>query len=307
MGSYSQSQNGKDSTIVLVDSVFTPKKYLPVYIKGDYWHAVYGINAALNGKVIGINKQGKKLFKLNLIDGIFDGEQKYFYASGQIYLTGFFDKGTLTGTHISYFPNGKIAGKSIYKNGIENGTFETWWENGQKNTEDFFIDGVLQYSKVWNEKGQLQSENNYSVKNNNGNNCLENMAENLTDYNVNEFKDSLLLTLTIDSILFSYESQKVKLIYKLTIAHESPLLKLNDSISIKIFIARNYEYGKKFYTMKWDYFKNNGSCDKFIQSSNYDKIKFGTIDKNNSGDYGQGIGAMGEDIYTMIYYRYKLE
>jgi hypothetical protein len=126
------------------------------------------------------------------------------------------------------------------------------------------------------------------------------------EWTVKQHKEQLKLTLIIDSIQQGNKVEKINFKRTLDIAFESDYLQVKGDIYIKIFIARNQEYGKRFYSWKWDYLRKKGD--------KYNKLDIGyyaPMDYNQpiptNGNYGQGIGTEGESDYLMFYYRYKLE
>src|SRR4051812_9702506 len=72
---------------------------------------------------------------------------------------------------------------------------------------------------------------------------------------VKQHRDILQLTLMIDSVEIQNKTIRPNFKKTFKIGFESDFIKVNDSLYIKIFIARNQEYGSKFYTWKWDYLK----------------------------------------------------
>ncbi|MBX3256150.1 MAG: hypothetical protein KF862_18580 [Chitinophagaceae bacterium] len=123
---------------------------------------------------------------------------------------------------------------------------------------------------------------------------------------VQSHKNNLKLTLIIDSIQVGKEVQKINFQRILDIDFESDYLQVKDDIYIKIFISRNQEYGKKFYSWKWDYLRKKGSKYSRINIGYYAPMDFNQPMPTN-GDYGQGTGDEGQSDYLMFYYRYKLE
>jgi hypothetical protein len=126
------------------------------------------------------------------------------------------------------------------------------------------------------------------------------------EWTVQQHKEQLKLTLIVDSIQRGNKVEKLNFKRTLEISFESEYLQIKGEIYIKIFVARNQEYGKKFYSWKWDYLRKNGD--------KYNKLAVGyyaPMDYNQpiptNGNYGHGIGTEGESDYLMFYYRYKLE
>ncbi|MBI3139107.1 MAG: hypothetical protein HYZ15_11015 [Sphingobacteriales bacterium] len=119
-------------------------------------------------------------------------------------------------------------------------------------------------------------------------------------------KDNLKLTLIVDSIFIGQKKIIPHFSINMPISFESDYIQVKDNLYLKIFIARNQEYGAKFYTWKWDFLnKKNG---KFYSQgvSSYEMMDFnGSIDVNTS--QGHGVGLEDTPEYVMYYYRYKLE
>ena len=143
---------------------------------------------------------------------------------------------------------------------------------------------------------------NLSAQQENSNNLLIPPAE----WTVQSHKEQLKLTLIIDSIQLGNKVEKINFHRTLDISFETDYLQIKSDIYIKIFIVRNQEYGKKFYSWKWDYLRKKGNT--------YGRLGIGyyaPMDYNQplppNGNYGQGIGTEGETDYLMFYYRYKLE
>ncbi len=119
-------------------------------------------------------------------------------------------------------------------------------------------------------------------------------------------KDKLKLTLAIDSVEFSDRTIKTHFNNTITIGFESDYLKINDSLYIKVFIARNQEYGKKFYSWNWDYLKKRGTQFFSMGKGYYDALEIGnTIPA--TGNSGQGLGTYGTPGYIIYHYHYRIE
>ena len=66
------------------------------------------------------------------------------------------------GTSILKYNNNTIAEAIDYKNGIKNGVFKKWFEDGTLSFEAFYANGQLHgVSKSWWSNGNLRSESNY--------------------------------------------------------------------------------------------------------------------------------------------------
>lgn len=126
------------------------------------------------------------------------------------------------------------------------------------------------------------------------------------EWTVPSHKENLKLTLVIDSIQLNKKVQKINFKQTLYISFESDYIQVKDDIYIKIFVARNQEYGKKFYSWKWDYLKKKGEKFTRLNIGYYAPINYNQPISTNGND-GQGIGTEGESDYLMFYYRYKVE
>ena len=123
---------------------------------------------------------------------------------------------------------------------------------------------------------------------------------------VQEHKDNLKLTLIVDSIILGQRRIIPNFQITIPITFESDYIQVKDSLYLKIFISRNQEYGRKFYSWKWDFLKkiNNHFYSKGV--SNYEIMDFnGNLNPN--GSEGHGVGIEGTKDFVMYYYRYRLE
>ena len=95
------------------------------------------------------------------------GNQVFRYHDSETYtiddiLFSINDKKPLTGLVFQTFQNGKISIECEYKNGLKNGEFSAWYENGNKQFVATFIDNVANSSfKKWHENGNLDIDCHY--------------------------------------------------------------------------------------------------------------------------------------------------
>jgi hypothetical protein len=119
-------------------------------------------------------------------------------------------------------------------------------------------------------------------------------------------KDNLKLTLIVDSIFIGQKKIIPNFRITITLSFESEYIQVKDNLYLKIFIARNQEYGQKFYTWKWDFLTKKGGQFYSQGISSYETMDFnGSLDINTS--QGHGVGLEDTPDYVMYYYRYKLE
>ncbi len=123
---------------------------------------------------------------------------------------------------------------------------------------------------------------------------------------VSQHKEKLQLTLIIDSIQVQNKTIRPNFRKTFDIGFESDYIQVNDSLYIKIFIARNQEYGLKFYSWKWEYLKKRNTTFSSLGISFYNDMDYnGSLDAN--GGMGHGVGIEGTKGYIMYYYRYNLK
>lgn len=123
---------------------------------------------------------------------------------------------------------------------------------------------------------------------------------------VNQHKANLELILIIDSIQFQNKTIQPKFRRTINIEFESDYIQVKDSFYIKIFISRNQEYGRKFYSWKWDYLIRRNGTYNSLGTSFYETMEYyGRLDGN--GGMGHGVGIEGTKGYIMYYYRYSLK
>ena len=91
---------------------------------------------------------------------------------------------------------------------------------------------------------------------------------------VGSHKEELKLTLIIDSVQIGTKGERLKFSRTLDISYESDYLQVIGDFYIKIFISRNQEYGKKFYSWKWEYLKKVGGKFKRLSIGYYAPMSF---------------------------------
>ena len=94
-----------------------------------------------NGKWVGKNAEGQKLWAIEYKDGIKISDWKYKYE---------------------YFDNGQVKKESSFQDGKEDGESTTWFEDGKKREEGIWREGEYLITNRWNKNG------NQIVKNGQG-------------------------------------------------------------------------------------------------------------------------------------------
>lgn len=96
-------------------------------------------------------------YEIDLQDSAKDGSYKKFYADGQIYEEGFYEKGVLNGTRKLYYPSGKLQTEEVYSNGYFEGIWTSYWENGQKKLVGKYVDNAMEGEwKAFYDDGKLK-------------------------------------------------------------------------------------------------------------------------------------------------------
>lgn len=113
-----------------------------------------------------------KLISDGLMDGkLYIGTWKYYQKNSNELLTleHYTNSGKLDGERFVYYPNGQIAEKQIYKNGLLNGISQWYSENNVLLKEFVYENGLLHgLSKIYNPKGELVVEGKYKQDKKNG-------------------------------------------------------------------------------------------------------------------------------------------
>jgi len=113
------------------------------------------------------NKEnGQRISEIAIVDGLRNGEAKYYYASGQLMETGTFKNGQKDGKWLRYNETGITIGLAIYHLDKKNGTWMVWDDTGKKRFEMHYNMGVktgVWYN--WDEKGDLVSTKDFSQAN----------------------------------------------------------------------------------------------------------------------------------------------
>jgi DNA-directed RNA polymerase subunit RPC12/RpoP len=124
--------------------------------------------AAVFGSAVSIddiqerNKDGANLYFLPNSDLPFTGwikkEPGHLKNNSLLHVTG----GRLDGTWVKYFSNEQLQYKGLYKLGEKSGMQESWYENGQKESEIMFAEMGVLTVKRWKPNGQLCLETQVS-------------------------------------------------------------------------------------------------------------------------------------------------
>ena len=115
-----------------------------------------------SGNVLAEAKRSKGRFELKgyhedgylQVDGIYldegakDGTWNYYNPDGSLRLVEVYDKGSITGDQIEYFPDGTVSSTNTFVDGTENGPYRMNHPNGALKLEGFVVDGELDGVRV---------------------------------------------------------------------------------------------------------------------------------------------------------------
>jgi antitoxin component YwqK of YwqJK toxin-antitoxin module len=111
-------------------------------------------------------ENGLKKSEIEIKDGLQSGEANYYYASGKLMETGFYDKGQKDGKWLRYNNTGVNVGLAIYNLGKKNGTWIVWDDAGKKRFEmHYHMNEKTGVWQNWDEKGELISTKDYTQVN----------------------------------------------------------------------------------------------------------------------------------------------
>ncbi len=91
------------------------------------------------------------------------GIHKEYYPNGQLRITGELNNdGKKEGTWTSYFENGKKNSESVFKDGINNGYSMVWYPNGNIRYFGDYLEGRRSGSwTFYNEEGEVTKKESY--------------------------------------------------------------------------------------------------------------------------------------------------
>lgn len=124
-----------------------------------------------NGKQLKYNRDGRLKLELNYANGKKHGKQLEYDANGETLIKEeYYEQGLLTGDAKTFSPNGILIALNQFKTekvndtlkSIRQGWEKAWYPNGQLKYEKLYANGVAEGKVlVYNEKGQVQTEENY--------------------------------------------------------------------------------------------------------------------------------------------------
>ena len=113
------------------------------------------------------NKENNvKQSEIEIKNGQFNGEARYYYASGSMMEIGLYQNGLKDGKWLRFNESGVTIGLAMYSLGKKNGTSIVWDDMGKKRFEMHYIMG--EKAGVWNnwgDNGELISSKDFSTTN----------------------------------------------------------------------------------------------------------------------------------------------
>jgi antitoxin component YwqK of YwqJK toxin-antitoxin module len=111
-------------------------------------------------------ENGVKQSEIEIKNGLFNGEAKYYYTSGKQMETGIFENGQKDGKWLRYNESGLTVGLAIYNLGKKNGTWIVWDDAGKKRFEmHYYMGEKTGIWSNWNESGELISTKDFATTN----------------------------------------------------------------------------------------------------------------------------------------------
>lgn len=109
---------------------------------------------------------------------------------------------------------------------------------------------------------------------------------------VKEFQKEFTVTVTVDSLFLGDKKYKVGFSHTEKFTDESPLIKINDSIAVKVSVARVVLNGEKKYLYSYDFYRKTDCWNKIDFSESWSTFKPG-----NSVLAALSMGVQGDSGY----------
>lgn len=144
------------------------------YPSGDTMNVAYYEDGDLDGPYVEYDEDGEPLVKGEYVAGYEEGH--WFYRNGTSVESGKYEGGKRTGLWITTFDGDKTAFKINYEDGIRDGKYTAFWENGNIKTTGKYVNGLqdgawvqyneegLQYLTTLFKDGKEIKWNNYTIK-----------------------------------------------------------------------------------------------------------------------------------------------
>lgn len=131
-------------------------------------------SVSARGKYVNQMKEGKWKFYSSSIPGYLLNEEEYsknlrngislkFYTDSTIAEKAWYKNDKKEGEWIQYYANGNIFLKSYFTDGLLNGKFEVWFENGNPEITGYYKNNLREGKWIiYNEDGTIKYEMNYT-------------------------------------------------------------------------------------------------------------------------------------------------
>ena len=118
-----------------------------------------------NGYMVEVDRDGKILYRLPIINGKEEGQAIGWYNTGEKLMVRNFKDGMKVDTFKQWWPNGNLRYLFHYVDDKMDGRKMVYFPNGKKRQESNFLNGQEEgIQRVWDPDGTLVS--NYTIKNN---------------------------------------------------------------------------------------------------------------------------------------------
>ncbi len=129
--------------------------------KDDGW---FYKDKLFSGYMVEVEKDGRVLYQLPIIDGKENGLAKSIYNSGEKMLERNFVNGKKEGPFTQWWPNGKFRYLFQYQNDLFDGAQQVFFPSGKKREISHYKSGQKEgLQSTWDQEGILIS--NYTIKN----------------------------------------------------------------------------------------------------------------------------------------------
>jgi len=130
-----------------------------IHSNGQLKHEAFYINDKIDGVSRGWYENGQLEYEHFYNKGVRVGIWKDWYEIGKIeYVQPFNEKGKYDGHLVSYYENGQIRWEQFLINGINKDgvSYSSWYENGNKEAELKYLNGMMIERRSWDIKGKLK-------------------------------------------------------------------------------------------------------------------------------------------------------
>ena len=163
---WKKHENGTMAYLATYDKKGRLKEPIREFDENGQRVAEYSLNqnGQYEGSLQSWYSDGKLRADCVYVDGEFDGDQKQYFASGQLKLHGHYKNKVKEGVFQEWHQDGKLSFEGNFKEGNKDGEFIDWHANGQmgmrKNFKNALFDGD---QREWYEDGTTKLEARYEM------------------------------------------------------------------------------------------------------------------------------------------------